>query len=49
MKQVTDMNDYISPLYRDNLKYKWYQVIFNFIKKIFVILVENLLGRKKND
>ena len=35
MKQVIDMNDYISPLYRDNLTYKWYEVIFNFIKKIF--------------
>lgn len=30
-----DMNDYVSPLHRDNLKYKWYEVVLNFIKKIF--------------
>ena len=30
-----DPNDYVSPLYRSNLRLRWYQKIYKFIKKIF--------------
>lgn len=32
---IKDINDYVSPLYRDNLRYRWYETIFNFIKIVF--------------